>query len=344
MGSSTTSIGGTRARFIGASLIIATALAACGGGGDGGSAPPVVVAPPTTAATLVASGAEAQAATRAGVEAAAKAVELSASLGQSIVPLAQGGSPLTFAGALGRAPMREQAQARETVACADFVALPCSGSVTIDSNLADTATVATPGSYIAVTFEALRATPMGMPPLSLDGTLRIDFLTSFALDATSVANQRLQLSFDGLRGSDEGISFGPLTLQALVEFDAAGNATTTMDGMRVRGLDTISVTDALNYALGSVSLRRAAWTSGTDYVDFDFAGWSVAVGRPALGSRLTVSAGGNSVLIVVTASGASQVVYRASFTVGGIQTRYDVSASYPQGGGAPTYVAVAVGG
>ena len=57
-----------------------------------------------------------------------------------------------------------------------------------------------------------------------------------------------------------------------------------------------------------------------------------------------MSAGGHSVLIVVTASGANQVTYRASFTVGGIQTGYDVTATYPQGGGAPTYAAVSVGG
>ena len=319
------------------------ALGACGGGGGGDDGPPAIVSPPTTAATLGASTTEAAAAAQGAVESATKAVELYATLGQGPVPItAQGEAALSRA--LPGASSREQALARQTISCVDFLGISdCSGTVTIDTNLSDSSTVAVPGTYITVIFNALRATVEG-DSLALDGAMRIDFLTTFDLNSTSFANQRLELTLQDFGGSAEGVSFGPYNVRALIEYDANEASTVTMDGVRIAGIENIAVADGLNYGLTTVALRRAVWSSASAYVDYNFANWTVAAGRPSVGSAATISASANSIGVVVTAEEAVQVVYAVTITVGGVGTAYTVTAAYPQGGVAPTYTAVPAGG
>lgn len=317
------------------------ALGACGGGG-GGDSPPSLVSPPTTAASLSASTAEAASAAQGAVDAAAEAVELYATLGNGPVPITGAGGAMSRS--LFARSLREQAQARETVGCADFLGIAdCTGTVTIDTNLSDSGTVAAPGTYITIIFNALRATVDG-DTLALDGVMRVEFLTSFDLNSTSFANQRMELTLQDFAGSAGGVSFGPYDVHALIEYDANEVSTVTIDGVRIEGLENIVVTDGLNYGLTNVALRRAVWSSATAYVDYDFDQWSVTAGRPALGSAATLSAGANSIAVAVTASSSAQVVYAVTITIGGASTAYTVTATYPAGGGAPTYAAVPAGG
>jgi hypothetical protein len=240
--------------------------------------------------------------------------------------------------------LREQAQARETFGCADFLGVSdCTGTVTVDTNLSEGSSVAAPGTYIALIFNALRATVEG-DELALDGVMRVEFLTSFDLNSTSFANQRMELTLQDFAGSAGGVSFGPYDVQALIEYDANEVSTVTIDGVRIAGLENIVVTDGLNYGLTNVALRRAVWSSAAAYIDYDFDQWSVAAGRPAPGSAATLSAGVNSIAVAVTASSSAQVVYDVTITIGGASTAYTVTDTYPAGGGAPTYTAVPAGG
>jgi hypothetical protein len=328
-----------RRALAGAAMAVLLALGACGGGGGGGAAP-TVLQPPATAATLAASSGEAAAAAQGVVDGAARVVELSASLGQGIVPIGGSGSASPFA---ARPATREQAMLRETVGCAQFIDIPgCTGSVTIDTNLSQDATSAGPGTYIALTFGNVSASSGGQS-LSINGTLRVDFLTPFDFNSLSAANQRFQFGFDGFSGSSNGVAFGPFSLLALVEFDAQEVSTITIDGARLSRLENAQVSDAANYALNNVALRRAAWSSATAYVDYGFANWSVVGARPTAGSSASASAGGNSIGVTVASSSSTTVVYAVVITVDGVASGYTVTASYPAGGGAPTYVAVPAG-
>lgn len=327
-----------RRLFAGAGLAALLVLGACGGGGGGDSAP-TVVGPPTTAATLSASTGEAAAAAQGAVESAALAVELSASLGQGVLPIGSGSAaPLAV-----RAPTREQAQLRETVGCAEFIAIPgCSGSITVDTNLASDTTRVGPGTYFTLIFSGVSASAGG-ETLMLDGAIRADFLTTFDLQTTTFANQRFQLTLDAFAGSENGVAFGPFSLAALVEFDAQELSTITMDGVRLSRPENISVTDGANFALADVALRHAAWSSATAYVDYSFTNWTVADGRPAAGSTATISAGANSIAIAVSSTTSTSAVCNVVITIGGVTTGYTVTATYPAGGGAPSYLAVANG-
>jgi hypothetical protein len=319
------------------------ALVGCGGGGGGGGSepPPTLVVPPTTPATLGASTTEAAAAAQGAAQAAAKAVELYATLGQGPLPVtAQGG---VMARVLSGRVLREQPQARETLTCSEFLGVStCTGTVTIDTNVADSG-IAVPGTYVAIIFNGLQATVDG-DTLSLDGTMRIDFLTTFDLNSSSFANQRMELTLDDFAGSADGVSFGPYNVRALIEYDANEVSTLTIDGVRISGLENIVVNDGLNYGLTNVALRRAVWSSATAYVDYAFDQWNVAAGRPTVGSGATISAGTGSIAVEVTASSSTLVVYAVTITLGGVSTNYTVTAAYPVGGGAPTYTAVPAGG
>lgn len=311
------------------------ALAACGGGGGGDSQASIVL-PPTTAASLSASTTEAASAAQGAADAAAQAVELYATLGNGPVPIT--GAVGTMSRSLFARSLREQAQARETFSCTDFLGVPtCTGTVTIDTDVADSG-IAVPGTHIAIIFNALQATVDG-DTLSLDGTMRFDFLTTLDLNSDSFANQRMELTLQGFAGSAEGVSFGPYDVRALIEYDDMEASTVTIDGVRIAGLENIVVTDGLNYGLTNVALRRAVWSSATAYVDYDFDQWSVAAGRPVVGSGATVSAGTGSIGVEVTASSSAQVVYAVTITIAGVSTVYTVTADYSQGG-APTYTAV----
>ena len=235
---------------------------------------------------------------------------------------------------------RERALATETLTCADFFGSPsCSGSVRVETNASASDTVIPAGSYVSMSFAALQGSFDGSP-VQLNGTLRIDFLTAFDSQADSVAGLRMQITFTTFSGTAEGVAFGPLTEIALYEFDGQGAAQVTIDGLRITGFDTLTVTDADNYSLANVTLRRAHWAAAVGYVDMSFQGWSVVNGRPSVNSRATITTPNSSIAVVVTSSSAGSVVYAVTASVNGAAVSYAVTASYPASG-APTYTVVA---
>ncbi len=324
---------------------LATMLAACGGGGgDSAAAGPVVEAPPTTAAALQITSTEAGSAAAASMDSAQRIVQLNASLNGSIPALANGGS---VAMSLSRAAMsmsRERALATQTLSCADFFGSPsCSGSLTIDTNASGSGTVIPAGTYVSMSFNALQGS-FGGSPLLVNGTLRLDYLSAFDANASSLAGLRVQMTFSGFSGTAEGVSFGPLTEVALYEFDGQGVGQMTIDGLRITGLDTLSVTDAANYSLANVTLRRAHWAAPAAYVDMSFSDWGVVNGRPGINSMADIEVPGSRISIIVRSSSASTVVYEVNALVNGAVASYTVTASYPAGGGAPSYTVAAIPG
>jgi hypothetical protein len=323
------------------SFLLAAALAACGGGGGGGDdSGPTLEAPPTTAATLQASGADAQNAAQLVVASARRLAELNATLSDSALPV--GGARATPAawGRAARTLTRAQALARQTLSCSAFLGIGnCTGSVTVDTNFDGPGSVFPPGTYVTLTFDALTAVVEG-ESLALSGSLRVDYPTGFDLDATTLANQRFQLTLDGFAGSAQGVAFGPLDEVALYEYDSQAVETVTIDGLRITGFDTLTLTDANNYALANVTLRRAHWAVPATYVDLSFLDWTITDGRPAVGGTVIVTAGNGSVQIDVTARSSDSVVYAVRLFIGGSSTTWTVTAAYPAGGGAPSYTVV----
>jgi hypothetical protein len=322
-------------------LTASVLLGACGGGGGGGSddGAPVLEAPPTAAATLQASASDARSAAITVVSGAQRLVELSAGLSGSAAPLSSSGASPAMLGRRALAATRESALAVQTLSCTDFFGPgSCSGSVTVDTNATNTGSVVPAGTYVTLTFNALQGSIDGSS-VRLDGALRMDYLTSFDLDAETLANVRFQLTLDDFEGLEDGVSFGPLSEVALFAFDSTGEPALTVDGLRIVGFDNLTVTDEDNFTLANVLVRRAHWAQANGYVDAQFTGWSVVAGRPTVNSQTNLTAGGDSVLVRVQASSAQTVVYRVAVTISGVVTTYDVTAAYPAGGGAPTYTA-----
>lgn len=321
-------------------LSMAGLMAGCGGGGsDADTAAPTLQTPPTTAATLTQSSSEAQEAVKAALTGSATVVTQRAGLDASFFligsPLGAAGTPVSLAGRV-MAASRQQALAVQTLACSALLdAGTCSGSVTLDTNAPDSS-VWPAGTYVVMTFNALSGTSEGSS-LSMNGTVRIDFLSAFNTNATSFANVRMQVATSSVSGSVDGVTFGPETGVALLEFDAAGAGTLTIDGVRITGLDGLTVTDANNFGIVGTVLRSAYWGAASTYVDTSFTQWVMTAGRPQAGSSLSIAAGTASVAIGVTSSSTTTVVYDVLVTTAGGASRYSVTATYPVGG-VPTYV------
>jgi hypothetical protein len=323
-------------------------LVACGGGGGGSddsaaaSQGPTLEAPPTTAAALQTTSVEASGAAAAGMESAQRMVQLSASLSGSIPALANSGSAALSWSRAALSASRERALARQTVSCAEFFDAPsssCSGSLTVDTNHSGSGTVIPAGTYVSMSFNGLQGSFFDDSQVSINGTLRIDYLSALDTNAPSVAGLRTQLTFSNFSGSTDGVPFGPLTEVARYEFDNQGVGTMTIDGLRIVGFDTIQVTDANNYIMNDVMLSRAHWATPTGYVNMQFSSWYVVNGRPTLDSTVTITAPNSSITVRVTSSSASSVVYAVTAIVNGASVSYTVTASYPANG-APTYAAV----
>lgn len=324
-----------------AGIGLVMSLAACGGGG--GQASLAVEAPPGTAATLERTASEAQAVVEATLAGGGIVVAKGAGLNSSFIylggsPLGGGTSPINWAGAVVGAA-REQPLAVVTAPCAtvlDATTPPCTGSVRVDSNAPNTP-VWPAGTYISMSFEALSGS-LGGTAFSMAGAVRIDYLTGIDMSVNPPRNTQIRVTTNNLQGTAEGVSFGPDSGVALLEFDSAGVGSVTVDGVRITGLAGLSATDADNYQLLGVALRAAYGSTAVTYVDTNFDHWTVALARPLLGSIAHVSAGGANAAITVLSSSQATVVYGVVLTVNGIGVSYTVTASYPPpGGGAPTY-------
>jgi hypothetical protein len=323
---------------------LATALAACGGGdGDeAANAGPQLEAPPTTAAMLAQSGSEAMAAVQALNDSASLLLSKSAALqgGSLFAPVRALGSPLNLGHTVAGA-VREQALARETVACANLGLVSCSGSVTFDYNFADNAAVLPARSYFAMSFDRLSG-DAGSATLSMNGLFRIDFLTALDINALDFANARFQVTLDNLSGTVDGISFGPETALALYEFDPRGTPTVTIDGLRIQG--GVQATDAQNYSvINGTNLRTAHWSNSGGYVDVEFGpfgNWFVVQGRASAGSAATISGVNASMTINVQSASQGEVVYVVRYVLGDATTTYLVTATYAND--VPSYSAIQV--
>ena len=337
----------SRAWRRGLPVALAALLVACGGGGGDGSGGTgtQVVSPPTAAATLANSSAEAaqsaQAAANGATAAATRASSLSGLsvlLGGSVGPL-QLHLPATRQVALS-AGRDVQAQSVQTEACAALLDLPCSGSATLDTNVADTATAVRPGDYADLRFSALSGSLLG-ERLTLNGRMRIEFLSAIDLNATQNPGLDLTLLLDSFSGSINGLSFGPMSDTSRLQIDTQGVATITGGGASYTGMSGMTVTGSGAFAIGGGRVRQGYWADSNRYIDLTLQNWHVVGSRPAVGSQAFVGAGDGSIAIRVTASSADSVVYAVTINVGSATSHYIVTASYPAGGGAPSYSAVA---
>lgn len=310
-------------------------LAACGGGGGGSddSAASEVVGPPTVAATLVNTASEAQQSASTAAAGADTAVQrfsamnaFSAFLGEPVVPLSA-------------APRgQKQALAVQTASCIDLLDPPCTGSALVDTSVADGATLVNPGDWVDIRFQSLSGTLFGAQ-LAFNGHLRMDFLSSLNLNATSFSGLDMKLSFDGLGGTVNGAAFGPVSDVFRLQINAQGASTITAGGASYSGLSGVDITGSGTYAIEGGTVRLGYWGDAGRYVDLGFQNWRVAAGRPAVGAMASIGSGQGSASLQVTASGTATVVYAVTLNAGGNTTAYNVTATYPAGGGAPTYLA-----
>lgn len=332
-------------RWRGATAALAVTLAACGGGGGSDEQALEVVGPPVTAAALADTATEAQQSVPAVV---AGADGLMQRFGAMTAFTAVFGDPATPQGA-GPGVTRQSVdaptlriQAAQTLACAELLDPPCSGSVTADTNLSDTATMIRAGDWFDLRFAALSGSLDGYR-LVYDGRLRLDFLAGFDPNASTLAGLDVKLSFYGLSGSVDGVRYGPVSEALRMQVDAQGVEALTVGGVRYSGLDGVSITSASAYTIGSATVRVAYWGDATRYVDLGFQNWVVVDGRPAVGSQVTVGTAGHGTLVAtVVSSSTSTVLLSAVLTVGETSTSYRITGTYPAGGGAPTWNAVAV--
>lgn len=329
-----------------ASSLLAALLSACGGGGGdagtGGSG--AVQGPPATEAPMSQSSNDASGATAATVSVGASIAARDSSVGSILNPFggATAGSQRESAAWLGKsaasASGREQPTAIETLACTDLFAPPCSGSLTLDTNAEYGASIPA-GSYFTLSTGGVTFVDAGHT-YNLSGSLRVDFVSAFDPDATSVAGLSFVLT-SNLGGSIDGKVFAPENVAARFDFDNLGTATITTEGRTFSHLSGISVTDADNYVIGSATVKAAHWSSASGYVTSTFDGWNVADGRPMVGSAVAITgAGGGSVAIAVLSSSTSTVVYDVTITVGSAVKRYTVTATYSSG--VATYAAVEI--
>jgi hypothetical protein len=231
----------------------------------------------------------------------------------------------------------------QTVGCTDFFDPPCAGSITLDTNVADTATSVKPGDYADVQFASASGSLLGQT-VALNGRLRIDFLSAFDLNATQFNGLDLKLEFDAFGGSLNGASFGPVSDTARLQInDAQGGVKIIAGGASYSGLHGVTISGSGSYSIAGGTVRVAYWSDSGKYIDIVLQNWHVLGGRPALGSwARAVDFGRNSITSTVTASSTSSVVYDVVISAAGGSGHYTVTATYPAGGGAPTYGAVVV--
>lgn len=322
------------------------ALVACGGGG-GGSSASSVTAPPSTGATLTNSSTDASQSAQAVVAGAgAAAARVGSMSGVSAVFGAPVGTQsATRAHALGApseaapgaaAAQRKRALAVATLGCAELVDPPCTGSATSDTNITANATGIVPGNYFDLQFAALSGSLFGKSVV-LNGHMRIEFLSALAFNATTFPGLDLQILLDGFNGSVGGVPFGPTSDLARLQINAQGLSTVTAAGITYIGLNTVTLSGNGNYSVGDATLRLSHWSEPSRYVELHLVNWTVTSGRPGVGSTATVSAAVGSIAINVTSTSSTNVVYAVGITAGNATTPYIVTATYPAGGGAPSY-------
>lgn len=298
--------------------------------------------PPAAAATLAATAADASGAAGAVVGAAAAAVDRANALSSLSVLL---GGPVGLRSLPAAVPTpqpagRARRLAVETAPCAELLDGPCTGSVTLDTNLSNPdATVAPAGTYFDLRFSSLSGRLLGQQ-MAFNGGVRMELRSSMNLNATVFRGIDMRVCFNAFSGSINGETFGALTECADFVIDSQGNGTVTAGGARYAGLGAVDVLGDGAYTLTGTRVVQAHWSQASGHVELNLQDWRSSGNRPVVGSRATLTASGGSVTVTVSASSSARVDYAVVFAIGGVTTRYTVTASYPAGGGAPSYVAV----
>ena len=318
-------------------------MAGCGGGsGDPGVAPTGdVVGPPTVAATLGTAASDATAASRATGEAADATIARSAAMGGlfGLVNSPGSNAPATPLLQRAAAASRKRALRAENMSCDDFVDLPCTGNAVADTNIAESATAVIPGDYIDIRFNNLSGRLFGAST-SLLGRMRLDFQSGLNLSGGTLAGLNVLVTLEQLSGSLAGYAFGPVSDVGRLQVSATGVQTITAGGRSFSGLRSVTATGAGSFNVGAGTVRSAHWSAPGAYVDVTLSNWRVTANRPQVGSQATLTAASGRITLRVSASSATSVVYALSLSSPtGATVNYTVTASYPSGGGSPTYVA-----
>jgi len=334
-------------------LLLALALGACGGGGgDAGTAPVPAsdppVGPPAAAVALGTNAGDAADAARTALAAAegmagrySTMTGFTALLGVPIA--AETASPSAIHVPATRRAAWPDDRARRldvtTEACLEVVDAPCTGTVTLDTNVAGNATTVSPGQYVDATFNSISGLVLGRS-VTFTGRMRIEFLSSLNLNNPQLPGLGLRLKFTNFAGTLAGSAFGPVNETADFSFSSQGIGTLTAGGARYGSLGGVSVTGTGAYNINTGDVRLAFGASTTGHVDTRLTNWRSQGGRPVVGSQATLTANGASATVAVTASSSTAVVYAVTIVTATNTRVFTVTASYPTGGGAPTYAAV----
>lgn len=224
------------------------------------------------------------------------------------------------------------------VSCADIVSgsagdpadeqiQDCSGSVSFDTNIDDNSIddngAIAAGTFVNMTFNNLSYTTTADGPVSVNGTIRVEYIERFVSNPPS---GKLRYQAINLSGTSAGESFGPENVEYIISFD--GNRVEVIaDGVRLIGFDA-SYSDANNYTINGGSVIDQI---GDDYVQIDYSNWRVVDDIPQTGSRLTVTGTNGTATVDVVSNDGTIVTLRITINADGSTTDYDLQINITNG-------------
>jgi len=332
--------------------VLALALSACGGGGDsngtnngGSGASATVPASPTK--SLSNSDEEARLLAESTVEGSGDNVAASrqqnrlgafSRIGGAATGASSNSSSIEALKTVARISERFFAKEVTQLTCAELVSgnsnepadqqiRDCSGSVSFESNLTEdsidnTGAIAA-GTFFTMTFNDLRYTTTADGPVSVNGTIRVEYTERFVADPPSGT---LRYQAINLSGSADGETFGPESLEYIISFN--GNRIEVIsDGVRLTEFDA-NYTDASNYTITGGSVIDQI---GDDYVQIDYSNWRVVDGIPQTGSRLTVTGTNGTATVDVLSNNGTIVSIQITINAEGRTTDYDLQINITNG-------------
>lgn len=203
----------------------------------------------------------------------------------------------------------------------------CSGSVSFDTNIDDSSIDSSgaiaAGTFVNMTFNSLSYTTTADGPVSVNGTIRVDYVERFVSNPPS---GKLRYQAINLSSTSAGESFGPENLEYIISFDGNG-VEVIADGVRLIGFDA-SYTDANNYTITDGSVIDQI---GDDYVQVDYSNWRVVDDIPQTGSRLTVIGTNGTATVDVLSNDGTIVSMRITINADGNTTDYDLQINITNG-------------
>ncbi|MFK7967064.1 MAG: hypothetical protein AB8C46_24155 [Burkholderiaceae bacterium] len=326
---------------------LALMLAACGGGDDsgdtGGGGNSSVPSSPTK--SIANSEQEAQTLATGTIEGSGDNVNASRQQSRldgfsRVAGATTGASGSTSQALKTGAMLAARIAGKETIelSCADIVAgssdepaneqiRDCSGSVTYDTNISQdsvdsTGTIAA-GTFVSMTFNNLRYTTTIDGAISINGTIRIDYLESFVINPLS---GRIKYTSTGLSGSSDGENFGPESSEYIISINGS-RVEVIADGVRLTDFDA-NYTDANNY---TISQGQVIDQIDGEYVEIDYSNWRVVDGVPQAGSSLVVLGTDGSATVSVLSNTGSELSIRISINAEGQTTDYELLINITNG-------------